>query len=777
MPGSCHAARCESQGQAKKDFLSDALFLGDEMVDEGQLPTSHWSATATNMDVDHDFTDPTSSSFLSSSPNPALVHIPAAPYQAVKFDGSSVLIPRRRRVPAWRAASSSAASSRAPALSEPLDVLMSRIRAANEEGREREASVTPAPPCRRAYPQDSRMWVEKYRPRAFTDLMGDDRLHRETLRWLKTWDPCVFGRDAPPPSARSARGNEPSTTTDQHGRPHERVLLMSGPPGLGKTTLAHVVAQHAGYRVHEMNASDARTAGDVHNRVRSALESDSLQGHGRPTLVVIDEIDGAMGGNEALGTTGFVRALVQLIERGARSSHKTRPLLRPIVCICNDLYAPALRPLRPLARIVRFHRPPTPMITRRLREICARECLAADARGLTMLCDVSHGDIRACLHTLELLHRQGGSVHVDAIQRASLGMKDSVVPLQHIWTQLFRALDQPHSSLHGSRVHALVQELISYADYDRLARGCFEHYVHLRVPGQGWQRYESALDWLHFSQSLMHGAWSGTGQGSAFELLGFVPWAFVAWHMLFANVANPIPEYPPREDYERHLQLTATLELVDTLCGCLPASLAPFYSRRTVACELAPALVRILSPDLKVSTPVPTRETKAALDALVDTMLMLQLSFEPDRDEHGVVMYRIQPPIDVFGQYAGQASGLIGPSRHGAKQYVQRAIDAEQRRRRTAAALASSGATLQDTAAAATAASCEMLPPYPTPGATATYRDFFGRVISTPKVPQTPASTARASPSASSHGPRVFYRYHEGYSNAVRKPIKLAALL
>lgn len=59
MPGSCHAARCESQGQAKKDFLSDALFLGDEMVDEGQLPTSHWSATATNMDVDHDFTDPT----------------------------------------------------------------------------------------------------------------------------------------------------------------------------------------------------------------------------------------------------------------------------------------------------------------------------------------------------------------------------------------------------------------------------------------------------------------------------------------------------------------------------------------------------------------------------------------------------------------------------------------------------------------------------------------------------------------------------------------------
>lgn len=29
---------------------------------------------------------------------------------------------------------------------------------------------------------------------------------------------------------------------------------MSGPPGLGKTTLAHVVAKQAGYNVFEINA-------------------------------------------------------------------------------------------------------------------------------------------------------------------------------------------------------------------------------------------------------------------------------------------------------------------------------------------------------------------------------------------------------------------------------------------------------------------------------------------------------------------------------------------
>ena len=33
-----------------------------------------------------------------------------------------------------------------------------------------------------------------------------------------------------------------------------QIALLCGAPGLGKTTLAHVIAQHAGYNVVEMNA-------------------------------------------------------------------------------------------------------------------------------------------------------------------------------------------------------------------------------------------------------------------------------------------------------------------------------------------------------------------------------------------------------------------------------------------------------------------------------------------------------------------------------------------
>ena len=33
-----------------------------------------------------------------------------------------------------------------------------------------------------------------------------------------------------------------------------QVALLCGAPGLGKTTLAHIIARHAGYQAVEMNA-------------------------------------------------------------------------------------------------------------------------------------------------------------------------------------------------------------------------------------------------------------------------------------------------------------------------------------------------------------------------------------------------------------------------------------------------------------------------------------------------------------------------------------------
>jgi replication factor C subunit 1 len=44
-------------------------------------------------------------------------------------------------------------------------------------------------------------------------------------------------------------------------------VLISGPPGIGKTTTARIVAKHLGYKVLEWNASDVRSKLSIEENV------------------------------------------------------------------------------------------------------------------------------------------------------------------------------------------------------------------------------------------------------------------------------------------------------------------------------------------------------------------------------------------------------------------------------------------------------------------------------------------------------------------------------
>lgn len=233
---------------------------------------------------------------------------------------------------------------------------------------------------------------------------------------------------------------------------------MSGPPGLGKTTLAHVVAKHAGYDVMEINAryansitplisfqpfflSDARSGHEVEDRIKPALESGSSVGSKKPVLLVLDEIDGASGSGDNVGlpslclrslrlvptrrlhssvdffswyrinpekNVSFVLrcnrgpTLMQSTGRAGQPPDPKRPILRPIICVCNDPNAAALSKLRPHALHVRFNRPADVHAVTRLREICDIEGLKSDSRALNALVGIAKGDLRGCLNTLQV---------------------------------------------------------------------------------------------------------------------------------------------------------------------------------------------------------------------------------------------------------------------------------------------------------------------------------------------------------------------------------------
>lgn len=93
-----------------------------------------------------------------------------------------------------------------------------------------------------------------------------------------------------------------------------------------------------------------------------------------------------------------------LVDRSGqnRDPQAKRPILRPIICICNDINASSLTKLKPHAYQIRFQRPADIHTVKRLREVCELEGLKADSRALSTLVGVAKGDLRGCLNTLQV---------------------------------------------------------------------------------------------------------------------------------------------------------------------------------------------------------------------------------------------------------------------------------------------------------------------------------------------------------------------------------------
>ena len=207
------------------------------------------------------------------------------------------------------------------------------------------------------------LWADVYKPKSIVDVIGHGEAIKGLCEWLTGWSPA--------------------------GR---RGALLTGPPGIGKTTVAHLVAEVCGYKVIELNASNERSAGAVRKWFEEAAGSHHV---GERRIVIMDEVDGMSRGDR-----GGIGELARVLKM----------CVFPIICIANEKSAtsPRMRPLVSVCVDVRFHRPRADLIAKRLmKTVVAKQNLKIKLDELVTLCEQTGNDIR---HILNFLQFAAGGV-------------------------------------------------------------------------------------------------------------------------------------------------------------------------------------------------------------------------------------------------------------------------------------------------------------------------------------------------------------------------------
>jgi len=499
------------------------------------------------------------------------------------------------------------------------------------------------------------LFTDKYMPKTYVDLLTEEKINRELLTWMKSWDEIVFHKKFTIPKIpliQQNNNNNSNTFTSNYNNNNKnqnnitkknfqknissnninnnksnnnnnnqnhsslmmnnniqyievdyiqskhKIILICGPPGYGKTTLAKIVSIQCGYEPIIINASDERTVDKLITRIYDTTLIHNLSKNKKPTCLILDEIDGISsdynnGRNSIRNILDFIKngklnknilgrnkkevmnsnnsfynnfkeknnnnynngndvnengnnnndyggfnldekinndnkvvksafifhknnskkskkvfndsdndnnnnnetssneeddennnnnAFISYNNNRKRNINENKSVKRPIICICNDLYAKQLMPLRKESLIINIRKIDEKKLIDRLYNIVKIEKIPININIIKIICEITKNDIRACLNCLQIINaNKNNKEFIDQILKDNYKIsmicnKDINENLFNIWNKIiYRKLDEKFLS------YQEIKNLYnSCGEYNKIIEGLFNNYIKLQ---------------------------------------------------------------------------------------------------------------------------------------------------------------------------------------------------------------------------------------------------------------------------------------------------------